>query len=240
MIVLAACASGEGDEAIEGDNNIDTPDSRPLEVSATENECGGSEVLEATPGTSCGACGLGTYACDGTDAVVCEGAPDMVTSITASGQADASTTFDGFPAPLSADGDDTTAWFSTGPEDGGKPTEYTWELPIGSDPACIHAINVKGLATHAVEFFRTGFGFGQLTIQVFELDSVSGQNGSGEELEEPVFSANADLSNEAGQSDPDVMSETEGVLGRRVKLLFSGHESDECGGFTELDVQALQ
>jgi formylglycine-generating enzyme required for sulfatase activity len=37
------------------------------------NACGGEATLVAAPGTGCGACGGGTWVCEGTDAVVCDG-----------------------------------------------------------------------------------------------------------------------------------------------------------------------
>ena len=37
------------------------------------NACGGCGTLEGEPEESCGLCSSGTYACDGTDAVACEG-----------------------------------------------------------------------------------------------------------------------------------------------------------------------
>lgn len=42
-----------------------------------DNACGGTDVLDGRPGEPCGACGAGTYACDGPDSVQCieTGAP---------------------------------------------------------------------------------------------------------------------------------------------------------------------
>lgn len=40
-------------------------------VGLADNGCGGSDTLENAPGTACGTCGFGVWACDGTDAVVC-------------------------------------------------------------------------------------------------------------------------------------------------------------------------
>jgi len=36
-----------------------------------DNGCGGTQPLAETPGSACGACGFGVWACDGSDAIVC-------------------------------------------------------------------------------------------------------------------------------------------------------------------------
>ncbi|MCB9530367.1 MAG: SUMF1/EgtB/PvdO family nonheme iron enzyme [Myxococcales bacterium] len=42
-------------------------------VSGLSNACGGEASLTSLPGSACGSCDSGTVACDGTDAVACEG-----------------------------------------------------------------------------------------------------------------------------------------------------------------------
>ena len=43
----------------------------------TTNACGGCTTLPAAPDSACGTCGLGQYACDGTDALACAGDTTM-------------------------------------------------------------------------------------------------------------------------------------------------------------------
>ncbi|MFW5921088.1 MAG: hypothetical protein ACOCUS_04555 [Polyangiales bacterium] len=167
---------------------------------------------------------MGTWACDGPDALVCEGEPTLKVPVTHEGSVSASTEYsstfgDTFEAELSVDGDQTTSWFSSGPEPGGVPTEYIWRAP---DDECIASVTLVGNANHDNSDFREDFGFGQVTIQVRETDGTV------------VFS---EVHNLPGTPDPDVV-EMPDARGREVALLFLGHEADDCGGFSELTVEA--
>jgi hypothetical protein len=64
--------------------DADAPDADPLDANdgsrgdaaiscPSPNACGGCAALSNAVGTSCGECGLGQYACDGSDAVICQG-----------------------------------------------------------------------------------------------------------------------------------------------------------------------
>ena len=128
----------------------------------------------------------------------------------------ASTVFPEYPPILSVDGDLSTSWFSTGPE--GGPSAYSWVL---SGDRCIYGIEIHGNALHSNPSFREDFGFGAVTVKVLD---VAGS---------VVFSEAADL---AGTPDPDVVLDTGGVVGSRVVLELTGHESVDCGGFSELEV----
>jgi len=133
------------------------------------------------------------------------------------GSVQASSTFSGFPASLAVDGDDGTSWFSTGPEPGGVPTTYLW---TGAQDDFIAFIDIFSNAFNTEPSFRTGFGFGTVTVQVLDAGGAV------------VFEATEDLS---GTPDPDAYF-TPNVVGRSVQLLFLGHESAECGGFSELEI----
>jgi hypothetical protein len=129
----------------------------------------------------------------------------------------ASTTYSGFPAWYSIDGDPRTSWFSTGPEGGGAPSIYRW---TGAQDDFIASITVLSNEFNSEPSFRTGFGFETLTIQI--IDAAGGI----------VFESTTGLE---GTPDPDVTF-TPNVIGRSVVLLFSGHESLDCGGFSELQI----
>jgi hypothetical protein len=77
---------------------------------------------------------------------------------------------------------------------------------------------------HKVVEYRTGFGFGQVTIQVLD--------GAGN----VVYEESAGLD---GTPDPDI-SFIPQVVGRTIVLTFTGHESPDCGGFSELKVELLR
>jgi hypothetical protein len=199
----------------------DQPDAMPGEM----NACGGMTTLEAEPGTACGACDTGAFQCSGTNAVVCQGAVSLSVPIAFEGAVTASTEFNSsFVAGEAVDGDFTTSWFSTGPEPGGVPTNFTWSAS-GED--CIEQIQIINNGQHSNPDFRTGFGFGQVTIQVFDGDDAL------------VYSRVEQLQNPPDEPDPNV-TVSPGVMGRRVTLLFLGHEAPDCGGFSELLINALR
>jgi len=133
------------------------------------------------------------------------------------GTIEASTTYPGYPASLATDGDLGTSWFSTGPEPGGVPTTYLW---TGLQDDFIADIKLLSNDFNYTPAFRTGFGFETVVIQV--LDSASNV----------VFETTEGL---PGTPDPQVTVQPN-VVGRSVRLLFSGHESVDCGGFSELQI----
>ena len=148
------------------------------------------------------------------------GCANATQNITADGVVGASTVFSGYPPILSVDGDLSTSWFSTGPEGmgGGDPSVYTWTL---TEERCISRISLSGNGLHSNPAFREDFGFDSVTIRVFN------------DANDVVFEGSEEL---PGTPDPDVTMMPMGVMGSRVLLEFLGHESEECGGFSELTV----
>ena len=61
----------------EEDSGAPTLDATVTNDRSPSNQCGGTERLNATPGTQCGDCGDGEWECDGVDALVCAGARDL-------------------------------------------------------------------------------------------------------------------------------------------------------------------
>ncbi len=140
-------------------------------------------------------------------------------NVTAEGAVQASSTFPGYPASLAVDGDPTTSWFSTGPGPGGTPSTFRW---TGKRDDRIDSITVQSNRLNSNPAFRTGYGFGSVTIQVLD----GSQN--------VVYATTVDL---PGTPDPDVTVSPQ-VVGRSVVLILAGHEAPNCGGFAELTIIA--
>ena len=184
------------------------------------NACGGLGILPLAPGVACGLCNTGMSACDGKEAVICENELDLEMSITQQGSVSASAEFgNDYVAIKAADLDESTSWFSTGPE--ATPTEFLW---VGTRDDCLTHIKVVGNGGHSNSSFRTDFGFGEATVQVLT------------EADEVVYSKSVDLT---GTPDPNIDLDPN-VMGRKIKLLLSGHESDDCGGFGEIYITATR
>ncbi|MCC6617345.1 MAG: hypothetical protein IT320_27980 [Anaerolineae bacterium] len=144
-----------------------------------------------------------------------------VIEIANEGTVSASTTYnDNFEASLSIDGDRSTSWFSAGPGSDGT-SVYRW---TGTKDDTIAKIALLSNAENSTPDFRTGFGFGSVTVQVLDADGSV------------VFEQTVALD---GTPDPDV-AVSPGVIGRSIVLTFSGHEDATCGGFSELEIQALR
>jgi hypothetical protein len=147
--------------------------------------------------------------------------PQQTTSVnvTSEGSVQASSTFGGnqFPAPLAVDGSRGTSWFSAGPES--LPTTFQW---TGRRDDLISSIAVFSNDMHNDPSVRLNFGFGSVTVQVL--------NASGT----VVFQQSVGL---PGTPDPNIVVQPR-VVGRVVRLLFSGHEDPGCGGFSELQIIA--
>lgn len=144
----------------------------------------------------------------------CDG---ITENITALGVVGASTVFTGYPPGLSVDGELATSWFSTGPEPGNVPSIYTWTL---GEPHCVSRLFISGNGLNQNPDFREGYGFDRVVFRIFD--------GAAE-----VFQAERDL---PGSPDPDVSVDVPGIDATRITLEFHGHESDDCGGFSELQV----
>jgi len=73
---------------------------------------------------------------------------------------------------------------------------------------------------HRVVDFRTGYGFGWVTVQVLDAQG------------NVVFEESASLE---GTPDPDIRV-TPNMIGRSVRFIFTGGEAPDCGGFGELKI----
>src|SRR3990172_5312257 len=133
------------------------------------------------------------------------------------GTVQSSTTYPGYPASLSTDGDLGTSWFSTGPEPGGAPSTYLW---TGLQDDFMAEVTLVSNDFNYTQDFRTDYGFESVVIQV--LDSAG----------TVVYETTEGL---PGTPDPRVTVRPN-VVGRSVRLSFSGHESVDCGGFSELQI----
>ncbi|MDB4972716.1 MAG: hypothetical protein JWN48_1057 [Myxococcaceae bacterium] len=71
----AALAEG-GDTQPDASDAAAAADTGPA-CDAGVNACGGCTTLAHAPASACGQCGLGTYTCDGTDAVLCVGGAEL-------------------------------------------------------------------------------------------------------------------------------------------------------------------
>ncbi len=139
--------------------------------------------------------------------------------ITREGSVQASTTYAGFPVSMMVDSDRSTSWFSTGPEPGGVPTRFQWTHPRDDK---ITTIYIHGNGDHKDPSIRKNYGFSSVTVQV--LDAAN----------KVVFQQAVPL---PGTPDPDVLLHPN-VIGRTVLLLMIGHEAQDCGGFSELQIKA--
>lgn len=156
---------------------------------------------------------------DGGSSVQCE--PNGV-SLIPSGWADASSVFEGwfssYPADLAIDGDVSTSWFSAGSEVDGATSTYEF---IMTDDHCIDELEIIGNGSHENSDFHTGFGFDSLVVEVLDTGN------------RVVFTGEYPL---LGSPDDTQVIDVGGVLGHRVRLSYSEHESPDCGGFSELRV----
>ncbi len=135
------------------------------------------------------------------------------------GAVTASSSTGGYPASLATDGNASTSWFSLGSNADGDTSTFRWN---GTTDQRIVAIDILNNAQNSTPNFRSNFGFNSVTVQVLAA------NGS------VVFSQDAGL---GGTPDPNVRVQPN-VVGRSIVLLLHGHESPDCGGFSELRVFA--
>ena len=141
-----------------------------------------------------------------------------------SGFVSASSVFDPwFGAPyepeLSIDGSTSTSWFSNGPETDGTASVFEWYV---QHDHCMDLLVIRNNAEHEEPDFQQGFGFETVVVEVFDTAG------------DAVYSETHDL---GGTPDPELEIALDGILAHRVLLSFSGHESPDCGGFSELIVQ---
>jgi Mg-chelatase subunit ChlD len=148
--------------------------------------------------------------------------PEPNAEIAAEGTVESSSNYDAtYPASLGVDGDLSTSWFSAGAIKGDTNPSYVW---TGQQDDFIATIELISNREHEVVDFRTGYGFEQVTIQVLDAQG------------NVVFEESADL---AGTPDPDVLVQPN-VTGRSIRMLFSGGEAPDCGGFGELRIGAVR
>jgi len=141
--------------------------------------------------------------------------------IASEGIVDASSIYDStFPASLVLDGDLSTSWFSAGPDADGTST-FVW---TGVQEDFIASIDLISNREHQVVDFRTGYGFGEVIVQVYDA------------ADNLVFEETVNLD---GTPDPDVHVEPN-VVGQWIWLIFNGSEALDCGGFAELYVNVVR
>lgn len=138
--------------------------------------------------------------------------------ITAQGVVEASSVYnDDFHAYLAVDSNYGSSWFSSGPEPGGLPSLFTWTV---LEPHCISEIHFTGNGLHQNPAYREDFGFGSMVVRVYD--------GSDTLLFQQMLAL-------PGTPDPPVVAYPD-VEGVKVELELFDHESNDCGGFSELEI----
>ena len=147
--------------------------------------------------------------------------PPPNAEIASEGTVEASSIYDStYPASLATDGDLSTSWFSAGPDADGTST-FVW---TGVQEDFIASIDVISNREHQVVDFRTGYGFGEVIVQVYTAQDAL------------VFEQTIILD---GTPDPDVHVEPN-VVGQWIRFVFTGSEALDCGGFAELHVNVAR
>lgn len=147
--------------------------------------------------------------------------PEPNAEISSEGSVEASSIYDStFPASLGVDGDLSTSWFSAGPDVDGTST-YIW---TGIQDDFIASIELISNRENQVVEFRTGYGFGGVTIQVLDAQG------------DVVYEESASLD---GTPDPDIRV-SPNVVGRSIRMVFTGSEALDCGGFAELKIGVVR
>jgi hypothetical protein len=187
-----------------------------MPVTSTTSETSTGEADSSSSSSSSDG-GFATWLSTGS-VVECGSGSDDITS---EGMVSAGTMpLPGFPVSNAVDGDLTTSWFAAGAEVAGAPTTFGW-VPFA--PRCIMGVEIDGNGLHEDAELREGWGFERVTIRVLGPSSES------------VFEETRQL---PGTPDPhlSVTTTTDGVVGSRIFLDFSGHENDMGAGFAELKV----
>lgn len=140
--------------------------------------------------------------------------------VASEGTVDASSIDPSFPVPLAIDGDLTTSWFSLGPDGDGIST-FVW---TGIQEDVVSSIELISNREHQVVDFRTGYGFGEVVVQLYNA------------ADELVYEETVNLD---GTPDPDVIVRPNAV-GQWIWLIFRGSEDLTCGGFAELRVNVVR
>lgn len=189
------------------------------------NMCGGTSPLPGVPGDPCGVCG--EFACNGAEALSCINEPPLEVTATDDGTVMASTVFNNdvatYGPQMAVDDELDSSWFSDGPgSETNNEAKFTW---TANQTECISRVTVIGNGQNAEPNFQEDFGFAQVTIEVYA-GSVDAAN--------LKFSQSVNL---PGTPDPDAVA-MPNVRGDIVRLVLSGHESNDCGGFGELIINA--
>ncbi|MBC7875865.1 MAG: serine/threonine protein kinase [Anaerolineales bacterium] len=146
---------------------------------------------------------------------------EPTTEVAFEGDAGASSTFDpAFPPSLVIDGDLTTSWLSAGPDGDGTST-FVW---TGIQEDLVYSIELISNRENQESEFRTNYGFGEVTIQLFNA------------ADDMVFEETVNLD---GTPDPDVIVYPN-VVGQWVWLILRGSEASNSSGFAELRVNVVR
>jgi len=147
--------------------------------------------------------------------------PPPDAEIASAGTVEATSIYDSsLPASLAIDGDLSTSWFSAGPEGDGT-TAFVW---TGLQDDFIASIDIISNRENQVVEWRTGYGFETVTVQLYTSDDQLAY--------EQTFALE-------GTPDPDIHA-TPNVVGRWIRLVFTGSEALDCGGFAELKVGVVR
>jgi hypothetical protein len=120
---------------------------------------------------------------------------------------------------MAVDGNRATSWFSAGTAVDANSSTFQWR---GAQDELITVVSILSNGKNSEPKLRTNFGFEFVSIQLL---NAAGQ---------VVFEDRAGL---GGTPDPDVTFNPN-VKASTIVLSFSGHESPERGGFSELLVMA--
>jgi hypothetical protein len=147
-------------------------------------------------------------------------APAQPVNITPEGTVSASSTYSSaYPASNAVDGNVGTSWFSIGAADGPSST-FTWQ---GKSDQEITSISITGNEYNSDPSNRSGYGYAQTEIQVI--------NSAGTVVFDQTYPG-------PGDSAHDITA-TPNAVGETVKLILQNRESPDCGGFSELKIEAV-
>jgi len=225
MRIWIGDATGANHHIVALRRDVTCIDAAPTACCTPEGTCS-----MATP-SACSIPGLGSQSV----AATCADSPCVpqcsgtIFNVATEGTVSATSVFTGFTAEMSIDDDLTSSWFSTGPEPLGAPTIYRWTT--GADE-CFDRVKIFNNSLHDNPEWRTGFGFGTVTMKILASDDV------------PVWIGTFGLE---GTPDPERAPrprvgdvDSDHIRGRTLELHFLGHENPLCGGFGELLVDVLR
>ena len=86
-----------------------------------------------------------------------------------------------------------------------------------------HSVLISNRENQVVDF-RTGYGFGAVTVQLYNSQDIL------------VFEETVSLD---GAPDPDIRV-TPNAVGQWIRFIFTGSEALDCGGFGELKIEAVR